>query len=102
MTYNKSMQKTYYVFIKGNQKPVLYIGVTGDLIRRVYEHKNDLAESFSKTYQTHKLLYVESTSDVVSAIAREKQLKHWNRDWKLRLIKEANPTFKDLYNNIIK
>lgn len=74
----------------------LYIGVTNDLQKRVYQHKNNLVEGFTKRYQCHKLIYFEETSDVESAIAREKQLKRWNRAKKEFLIKTINPHWKDL------
>lgn len=74
----------------------LYIGVTNDLYKRVYQHKNNLIEGFTKKYQCHKLIYFEETSDVESAIAREKQLKNWNRKKKEFLIKTKNPRWKDL------
>ncbi len=74
----------------------LYIGVTNDLKRRVYEHKNKLVKGFSEKYNLKKLVYFEQTSDVVSAIKREKQLKNWHRAWKINLIKSKNPGFADL------
>ena len=84
----------------GNDRPTLYVGVSNDILRRVYEHKNNLSEGFTKTYKLHKLLYFEMTSNVEDAISREKQIKHWNRTWKLDLIKEMNPELKDLYDGI--
>ncbi len=92
--------KNYYVYIMGNIRPTLYIGVTNDLIRRVYEHKHGLEEGFTKKYNLKKLLYFESCSRIENALAREKQLKHWNRGWKLNLIRKMNPSFRDLYENI--
>jgi len=94
--------KNYYVYIitnKGNN--VLYIGITSDLIKRVYEHKNKLADSFSKKYNLDKLVYFEIFDDPENAIKRGKQLKNWHRDWKLNLIKANNPGFKDLYDGIL-
>ena len=89
--------KEYYVYILSNQmNSVLYIGVSNDLIRRMYEHKNKLVNGFSKRYNLNKLLYFEKTDNVEVAIQREKQLKNWHRQWKLNLIKENNPEFKDL------
>lgn len=82
--------KTYYVYIMGNFRPTLYIGVTANLIRRVYEHKHGLVEGFTRRYGLKKLLYLETFNNVADAIVREKQLKHWNRRWKLDLIKKAN------------
>ena len=78
----------------------MYIGVTSDLIKRVYEHKNNLVEGFTKKYKVHKLVYFEETNDVQSAIRREKQLKAWKRSWKLELIEKQNPTWKDLYDDL--
>ena len=93
--------KKYYVYIMGNIRLTLYIGVTNDLIRRVYEHKHGLAEGFTKKYNLKKLLYFEIYDSSKEAIAREKQLKHWNREWKLNLIRRSNPTFKDLYDEVV-
>ena len=93
--------KTYYVYILASKKDgVLYIGVTNDLVRRVYEHKNGLVEGFTKKYHVHRLVYYEMTENVESAIRREKQLKHWNRPWKIRLINKANPEWCDLYQTL--
>ena len=78
----------------------LYIGVSGTLKRRVYEHRNDLVEGFTKKYQVHRLVYFESTSDVNVAILREKQMKAWKRQWKIELIEKENPDWKDLYNDL--
>ena len=80
---------------------VLYIGVTSDWVKRVWEHKNEVVESFSQKYKTHKLVYYEICNDIEVAIKREKQLKNWHRKWKENLIKETNPEFVDLYNSII-
>lgn len=85
----------------GNERPSLYIGVTSNLIKRVYEHKNHLIEGFTSNYNLHDLLYYEVFEDITAAIKREKQIKHWNRNWKLRLIKKFNPEFKDLYARIV-
>lgn len=90
-----------YVYILTNQyNNTLYIGVTNNLIRRIYEHKNNMVEGFSKKYKLHKLVYYEQIEDITTAISREKQLKRWHRDWKENLIKEKNPTWKDLYNDL--
>ena len=75
----------------------LYIGVTSNLVKRVYEHKNNIIEGFTKKYNTHKLVYYETTNDIESAIKREKQLKKWNRKWKMNLIEKNNPEWRDLY-----
>lgn len=95
------MSKTYYTYILGNNRPTLYIGVTNDLIRRVGEHKNGLADGFTKKYGLKKLLYFEQFSYIEDAIKREKQLKHWNRKWKLELIKKTNSQLRDLFPSII-
>ena len=79
----------------------LYIGVTSDLIKRIWEHKNDFVEGFSKKYKVHQLVYFEMHDDMISAISREKQLKKWNRAWKIRLIEELNPMWRDLYEEIV-
>ena len=87
----------YYVYILSNwDDSVLYIGVTGDLARRLYEHQNHLVDGFSYKYNVNKLVYYEHTSDVRSAIAREKQLKGWTRAKKNTLIQKTNPDWKDL------
>ena len=86
----------YWVYILSNKNKTLYIGVTNNLHRRIYEHKLRLKEGFTKKYWINKLVYYEEFSDSYSAIKREKQLKNWHRQWKLNLIKEFNPEFKDL------
>ncbi len=75
---------------------VIYVGVTNDLVRRVYEHKNELHDGFSKRYRTHKLVYYEETSDVESALNREKQLKSWSRKRKNDLINTLNPEWEEI------
>jgi len=93
--------KTYYVYIMASKRNgTLYIGVTNDLIRRVYEHRNDLVESFTKRYRVHFLVYYEQTGDVDAALNREKRLKDWHRKWKLELIESMNPGWKDLWEEI--
>lgn len=87
----------YYVYILTNwNDKVMYIGVTNNLERRLFEHQNELIEGFTKTYHVHKLVYFEETSDVRAAIAREKQLKGWRREKKNELVEIMNPTWKDL------
>lgn len=93
--------RNYYVYILTNKKQgTLYIGVTNNLKRRVYEHKNDLVNGFAKKYNLKNLVYYEITSDVNSAIAREKKLKKWNREWKIDLIEKMNPEWKDLFDGM--
>ncbi len=87
----------YYVYILTNKSSrVMYIGVTNNLERRVYEHKQELVEGFTKRYHVHKLVYFETTTDVRSAIEREKQLKGWLRARKNALVESVNPEWKDL------
>ncbi|MCA9380135.1 GIY-YIG nuclease family protein [Candidatus Dojkabacteria bacterium] len=90
--------KNYYVYIMTNKpKGTLYIGITNNLIRRVYEHKNDLIEnSFTSRYSLHRLVYYEVYSYVWDAIRREKNVKKWKRNWKIRMIEEMNPNWDDL------
>jgi putative endonuclease len=96
------MKKSYYVYIICSKRNgTLYIGVTNDLIRRITEHKNGEVAGFSKKYDVHQLVYFEETSDVTAAITREKQLKKWKRAWKLKLIEQTNPDWKDLFQDII-
>ena len=96
------MPKTYYVYILANKRNgTLYIGVTNDLERRVYEHKNHLVKGFTEKYNINMLVYFEQTGDIQIALEREKQLKKWNRNWKLELIEKLNPQWKDLSKNWI-
>ena len=88
--------KEYYVYIVSNKSGTLYTGVTNDLERRVYQHKNQTTESFTKRYKITQLLYFDSTNDVSAAIAREKQIKGMLRVKKIELIKTMNPQMKDL------
>ena len=94
---------SYYVYIMTNKHcTVLYTGVTNNLVRRVYEHKNHLDKnSFTSKYNVTKLVYFEETTDVRAAIEREKQIKSWSRDRKTNLIFENNPNWVDLYNRIL-
>lgn len=94
--------KSYYVYILASKtKGTLYVGVTRDLVRRIWEHRNDLVSGFTKRYNIHRLVYFEQTNDILSAIKREKQLKNWHRRWKIDLINQDNPTWSDLYTEII-
>jgi putative endonuclease len=79
----------------------LYTGVTSDLVKRVYEHKNGLADGFTKKYRIHHLVYFELHENMYAAISREKQIKKWNRAWKLELIEKNNPAWNDLYESIV-
>jgi putative endonuclease len=92
----------YYIYILASKRNgTLYIGVTNNLIRRVFEHKNELIEGFTKKYGIKDLVYYEETDDMKTAILREKRLKTWKRNWKIKLIENFNPTWKDLYNDLI-
>jgi putative endonuclease len=94
--------KRYFVYILTNKiNTVLYVGITNDLIRRIYEHKNELVKGFTQKYNLHKLVYFEEFSDPESAILREKQIKAGSRKKKLDLIVKNNPEFKDLYTDIL-
>jgi len=89
--------KQYYVYILTNKSnKVIYTGVTNDLERRMFEHKNKLVDGFTKRYNLMKLVYYEVTEDAQSAIRKEKQLKNWHRDRKINLINESNPDWEDL------
>ena len=93
----------YYVyFLASSDNKVLYTGITNNLPRRIYEHKNSLCKtSFTSRYHVHKLVYYECTRDVTAAIEREKQIKGWNRDRKNKLITTKNPQWLDLYESIL-
>ena len=96
------MEKLPCVYILANKRNgTLYTGVSSDLIKRVYEHKNGLADGFTKKYRIHHLVYFELHEDMLAAISREKQIKKWNRAWKLELIEKNNPEWRDLYEDII-
>ena len=96
-----SSKKQPAVYILANQKHgTLYIGVTSNLVQRIWQHKNEVVEGFTSRYHIHQLVYFEQHSDMLTAIVREKQLKKWNRAWKIRLIEEFNPEWKDLYPEI--
>ena len=93
-----NIKNQYYIYILANKRNgTLYIGVTSNLVKRVYEHKNNIIDGFTKKYSIHKLVYYEITDDIESAIRREKQLKKWNRKWKINLIENSNPKWIDLY-----
>jgi len=90
------------VYILANKRNgTLYIGVTSDLVKRVWEHKNDMVEGFTKRYSIHQLVWYEIHESMESAILREKRLKDWKRSWKLKLIERTNPDWQDLYDSIV-
>jgi len=96
------MKKQPAVYILASkQNGTLYIGVTSELAKRAWTHKNDVIEGFTKRYGVHRLVYYEIHPDMASAILREKQLKKWNRAWKLELIESKNPEWTDLWSEIV-
>ncbi len=91
------MQNSYYVYmLANNRNGTIYTGVTNDLVRRIYEHKNKLIRGFTEKHTIDKLVYFEETGDVQSALAREKEIKHWKRAWRIALIEKDNPQWKDI------
>ncbi len=94
--------KNYYVYILSSKKKgTLYVGVTSDLTKRIYEQKSKLVDGFTKKYNIDKLVYFEQTNFVEEAINREKRIKIWKRSWKIELIEKENPNWRDLYKTII-
>lgn len=94
------MEKDFYTYILASKKNgTLYIGVTSDLLKRVYEHKEGLADGFTKKYGVKTLVYYERYSTADDAITREKRMKEWKRQWKIELIEKDNPGWHDLYRN---
>ena len=88
-------------FLASKRNGTLYVGVTSDLVKRIWEHKNNMLAGFSKRYNVHQLVWHELHDNMESAILREKRLKDWKRAWKLRLIESINPDWHDLYNSIV-
>ena len=95
------MKQPCVYILASKRNGTLYIGVTSDLIRRVWRHKNDLAESFTKRYGIHKLVWHQNHETMESAITHEKRLKNWPRSWKIGLIEERNPEWNDLFGDLI-
>ena len=95
-----AMKQPAVYILTSKQYGTLYIGVTSDLQKRVWEHRENIVEGFTKRYSVHRLVYFELHDDMVSAIEREKQLKRWNRAWKINLIQEINPMWEDLYESL--
>ncbi len=96
------LSKQYYVYIMTTARnTALYTGVTNDLVRRIYEHKYDMVEGFTKRYRVHKIVYYEAGGDVLAVLAREKQIKSWVRQKKLALITSFNPDWRDLYDELL-
>jgi len=95
------MKKSYTYIMASAKNGTLYIGVTPDLLKRVYEHREGLVDGFTKKYGVKTLVYYEEHGDIRDAIEREKRLKAWKRNWKIRIIEETNPTWKDLYDELL-
>lgn len=93
--------KSFYVYIMASRKNgTIYVGVTSDLVKRVYEHKNGLTEGFTKKYNVHDLVWYEVHGSADAAITREKRIKKWKRAWKIQMIENENPGWDDLYRDI--
>ncbi len=93
--------KNFHIYILASKRNgTLYVGITGSLVKRIYEHKHDLVDGFTKKYQVHDLVWYDACQAAETAITREKQIKAWKRSWKLKLIEESNPDWKDLYEDI--
>ena len=96
------MEKHPCVYILASHRNgTLYIGVTSGLVKRVWEHRNDVVDGFTKRYRVHTLVWFEMHGSMLSAIAREKAIKEWKRDWKVRLIESSNRDWRDLYDDIV-
>lgn len=95
------MKEPCVYILSNHRRGTIYIGVTSNLIRRVWEHKQGLVDGFTKKYQIHTLVYFEMADDMPTAIAREKQLKKWRRMWKIELIEKQNNEWRDLYADLI-
>ena len=91
----------FVYMMAGSYRGTLYIGVTSELIQRVYKHKHHLFEGFTKDYGLDRLVWYDATSCIEAAIVREKQMKEWKRAWKVRLVEEANPNWRDLYPDLL-
>lgn len=92
----------YYVYILASKRNgTLYTGITSNLVKRIYQHKHNLTQGFTQKYHVHMLVYYGQVEDIQEALKREKQLKKWKRDWKLKLIEKDNPTWEDLYGKIL-
>jgi putative endonuclease len=95
------MDRRYYVFILANKAyGTLYVGVTNDLVRRTWEHRNDVVDGFTREHRIHRLVWYEVHGDAYQAITREELIKKWHRDWKVNLIQAMNPDWEDLYDVI--
>ncbi len=95
------MKQPAVYILASKRNGTLYIGVTSNIVKRVWEHKNNLIDGFTKKYNIHNLVYFELHGDMLSAISSEKQMKKWNRNWKIQLIEENNPNWKDLWQDLV-
>jgi len=96
------MSKRGYTYILASQKNgTLYIGITSELVKRIWQHKNNIADGFTRKYAVHRLVYFDVFEDISDAVSREKQLKRWHRQWKLNLIEQQNPDWRDLYPQLL-
>ena len=96
------MDKAFYVYMLASARyGTVYLGVTSNLVKRVWEHREVMVEGFTKKHDVKQLVWFEAHDDAISAITREKQLKKWNREWKIRLIQRENPYWRDLYKDIV-
>jgi putative endonuclease len=98
---DRGMRGGYVYFLTNRPNGTLYVGVTSDLIRRVYEHRTGAADGFTKRYGLKRLVYFEMYDDIETAIQREHNIKHWSRTWKVRLILANNPQWDDLYETLV-
>lgn len=95
------MEKQFFVYMMASQKiGTIYIGVTSDLKKRVWEHKNKIADGFTKEYEVDRLVWYEPHESAEAAITKEKQMKEWKRDWKIKRVEEINPNWNDLYDRV--
>jgi putative endonuclease len=95
------MRRGYVYFLTNRPNGILYVGVTSDLVRRIYQHRTGAADGFTKRYGLKRLVYYEIYDDIRTAIQREHNIKHWSRTWKLRLILAGNPNWDDLWESIL-
>ena len=94
------MKQPCVYILASERNGTLYVGVTSNLVKRVWEHKNDLVQGFTKRYGVHTLVWYEGHETMASAIARERAIKEWRRAWKLELVEERNPAWRDLYEEL--
>ena len=95
------MKQSYVYILASKRNGTLYVGVTSELVQRIWQHRNDLVDGFTKRYGVHRLVWYEGCGDMEVAIAREKAIKEWKRAWKIELIEQANPEWRDLYAELL-